>query len=90
MSEIHLQNATAFVATCCEERQGQKPMWENGIKITSQNGMGAKETRKKKVYGENKPAINTNEKTPRIQDAFGVAGSLVFPHLFNVITSNFL
>lgn len=44
----------------------------------------------KKVYGENESAINTNEKTPRIQDAFGVACYLVFPHLFNVISSNFL
>lgn len=51
---------------------------------------GSKGKQKKKVYGENEPAINTNEKTPRIQDAFGVAGSLVFPHLFNVISSNFL
>lgn len=49
MSEIHLQNATAFVATCCKECQGQKPMRENGIKITSQNGMGAKKNRKKKL-----------------------------------------
>ena len=79
MSEIHLQNATAFVATCCKDCQGQKPMRENGIKITSQNGMGAaKKNRKNKVDGENESAINTNEKTPRIQAAFGVAGYLFF------------
>lgn len=65
-------------------------MRENGIKITSQNGVGAKENRKKKVYGENESVINTNEETPRIRDAFGVAGYLVFPHLFNVRSSNFL
>lgn len=44
----------------------------------------------KKVYGENESVINTNEETPRIRDAFGVAGYLVFPHLFNVRSSNFL
>lgn len=51
---------------------------------------GSKEKQKKKVDGENESAIITNEKTPRIQAAFGVAGYLVFPHLFTMISSNFL
>lgn len=51
---------------------------------------GSKGKQKKKVYGENESVINTNEETPRIRDAFEVAGYLVFPHLFNVRSSNFL
>lgn len=67
--KIHLQNATAFMAKYCIECQEQKPMRENGIKITSYNGMEAKKTEK---WGdeENGTAINMI-KAFRIQAIFG-------------------
>lgn len=52
--------------------------------------MGAKKNRKKRDE-ENDSAINIDEKAHRVQAAFGVVDySVLFPHLFSVIPSNFL